>query len=180
MIYLASSSITRAQILKDNDIDFIQIQLNFDESKIENSNPYTYAYSVTQSKKEQFYKIHKDYDKVLFADSCVVVDGKIFGKAKNDEEAHKMLLCQSENSTSVVTAMLFCSKEKIISNVSIATYIFSKFDPKDLCEYISSKRYQGKAGAMMIEDFNKKYILSQKGNTSTAMGLNVEILKAYL
>ena len=38
----------------------------------------------------------------------------------------------------------------------------------------------GEAGAMMIEGFNKKYIVSQKGNTSTAMGLNAEILKAYI
>ena len=32
----------------------------------------------------------------------------------------------------------------------------------------------------MIEGINKKYIVSQKGNTSTAMGLNAEILKAYI
>lgn len=32
----------------------------------------------------------------------------------------------------------------------------------------------------MIEGFNKKFIIDQSGETYTAMGLNVKILKRYL
>ena len=59
-------------------------------------------------------------------------------------------------------------------------YKFKKFDEHDLNEYIKNNEWQGKAGAMTIENFNKKYIISQHGETSTAMGLNLKILKAFL
>ncbi len=46
--------------------------------------------------------------------------------------------------------------------------------------YIASGDWRGKAGAMSIEGFNEKYILSSVGDKSTAMGLNVEILKRFV
>lgn len=181
MIILASSSPTRAKILKDNNVDFKQVVMNFNEENIDKNNPFTYAYKVALSKKEQFFKNYNNkYDNVLFADSCVVVNNQIFGKAKNNEEAKNMLLQQSGNYTSIITAMIFQSNKFEFSNLSITTYKFKNFDEFDLENYIKNQEYKGKAGAMSIESFNKKYIISQKGNTSTAMGLNIEILKAYL
>lgn len=180
MIYLASSSPTRAKILKDFNIKFEQISFKFDESGIKSDSPYTYAYKVANAKKEQFFKIYKDYDRVLFADSCVVVNNQIFGKAGDDDEAYKMLKAQSDNFSSVVTTMIFVSKKINFVNSAITTYKFAKFNDDDLQEYIAKKDYVGKAGAMMIEGFNKKYIISQNGLTSTAMGLSAEILKRYL
>ena len=91
-----------------------------------------------------------------------------------------MLKKQSNNEASVITAMIYEDKKLKLINLSITTFRFKKFDEKDLKNYIDKREYIGKAGAMMIEGFNKKYIVSQKGNTSTAMGLNAEILKAYI
>lgn len=51
---------------------------------------------------------------------------------------------------------------------------------EEIEKYIADGEYKGKAGAMMIEGFNKKFIIDQSGETYTAMGLNVEILKRYL
>ena len=180
MIYLASSSPTRALLLKNHGIEFEQICTKFDESGIDFSDPYTYAYKVANAKKEQFFKIYKNIDRVLFADSAVVVDNQIFGKASSDDEACAMLKAQSDNFSSVVTAMIFVSKKMNFVNSAITTYKFAKFSDDDLREYIAKKDYVGKAGAMTIEGFNKKYIISQSGLTSTAMGLSVEILKRYL
>lgn len=180
MIYLASSSKTRAQILTAHGIEFTQLNVKYDESAIKKIDPHLYSYNVVNSKKEQFFKIYKDYDRVLFADSSVICHGQILGKAKDDDEAKWMLNLQSGSKTSVVTAMIFVSKEMILSNISIATYKFLKFGDEDMSRYIASKDYAGKAGAMMIEGFNQKYIASQNGNKSTAMGLNVEILKRYI
>ena len=180
MIYLASSSVTRAKILRDFDIKFEQISVKFDESGIVANDVYAYAYKVANAKKEQFFKIYKDYDRVLFADSAVVANNQIFGKAKDDNEAYEMLKAQSDNFSSVVTAMIFVSKKMNFVNLAITTYKFDKFSDDDLREYIAKKDYVGKAGAMTIEGFNKKYILSQNGLTSTAMGLSAEILKRYL
>ena len=180
MIILASSSPTRANLLKDAGINFTQISFQFDESKIEkNVKPEIYVQNVVKAKKEQFLKENMGLKNLLFADSCVACGDKILGKAKDEKEAIAMLNLQSSNECSVYTAMIFLGEFELI-NVSRTTYKFKKFDEHDLNEYIKNNEWQGKAGAMTIENFNKKYIISQYGETSTAMGLNLKILKAFL
>ena len=180
MIILASSSPKRANLLKNAGIEFRQISFDFDESKIAKSlKPEIYAQNVVKAKKEQFLKANGKLFNLLFADSCVACGDQILGKAKNECEALDMLNLQSESECSVYTAMIFVGKFELI-NVSKTTYKFAKFDKQDLEKYLKNGDWQGKAGAMTIENFNKKYILSQHGETSTAMGLNLKILKAFL
>ena len=181
MIFLASSSQTRAKILRQSGINFEQIFFNYDEGGVDkNLPPHVYVQKIVAAKKEQFLKANSGVKNVVFADSVVVCDGKILGKAKDENEAFKMLKMQSENSARIVTAMIFLGEKFELFNVSFAEYKFAKFDEADLQNYLSGDLWRGKAGAMTIENFNKKYILSQNGETSTAMGLNVKILKAFL
>ena len=180
MIVLASSSPTRANLLKNAGIEFRQISFSFDESKIAKSlKPEIYVQNVVKAKKEQFLKANSELLNLLFADSCVACGDQILGKAKDENEALDMLNLQSESECSVYTAMIFVGKFELI-NVSKTTYKFAKFDKQDLEKYLKNGDWQGKAGAMTIENFNKKYIISQHGETSTAMGLNLKILKAFL
>jgi len=180
MINLVSNSETRALLLKEAGISFVQIPFEFDESGVKKDDALNYAYRVVNVKKEQFFAASNLRENLLFADSCVVVDGQIFGKAKDDDEARFMLKKQSNSQTSVVTALLFLSEARNLVNVSVATYKFAEFSEQEMEIYIKSGDYLGKAGAMMIEGFNKKYILSQIGRTTTARGLNTELLKGYL
>lgn len=181
MIILASSSVTRAKVLQDHGVKFEQVFFDYDESGVDkNLPPYVYVQKIVAAKKEQFLKANENVKNVVFADSVVVCDGKILGKAKDKKEAFKMLKMQSGNTARIVTAMIFLGEKFELFNVSFAEYKFAKFDEADLQNYLSGDLWQGKAGAMTIENFNKKYILSQNGETSTAMGLNVKILKAFL
>ena len=181
MIILASSSQTRATILKQSGINFEQIFFNYDEGGVDkNLPPHVYVQKIVAAKKEQFLKANENVKNVVFADSVVVCGGKILGKAKGKQEALKMLQMQSGSTARIVTAMIFLGEKFELFNVSFAEYKFAKFDEADLQNYLSGDLWQGKAGAMTIENFNKKYILSQNGETSTAMGLNVKILKAFL
>lgn len=181
MIILASSSVTRAKILEENGLNFKQISFEFDESGISKKlPPASYVLKIVQSKKEQFLKSHPNLKNILLADSAVVCGNEILGKAKDAKDAIRMLNLQSESVTKIITAMIFLGENFELINVSVAAYEFSKFDEKELEAYIKSNEWQGKAGAMMIEGFNKKYILKQTGNESTARGLNYEQLKAFL
>ena len=181
MIILASSSVTRAKVLRDYGVKFEQVSFNYDESGIDkNLPPHIYVQKIVAAKKEQFLKANENVKNVVFADSVVVCGGKILGKAKDEKEAFKMLQMQSGSTARIVTAMIFLGEKFELFNVSFAEYKFAKFDEADLQNYLSGDLWQGKAGAMTIENFNKKYILSQNGETSTAMGLNVKILKAFL
>lgn len=181
MIRLGSNSPTRALILKNFGIDFIQNGGDFDEDSITTQNPKSFCYEATKGKFEELYKKYGVEDMpLLVADSVVTANGRLLRKAKDEDDAREMLELQSGNETSVITCMIYKSKEKEIIDISVTTYKFDKFDEKHINEYINSGECFGKAGAIMVEGFCKPYIKKVKGYESCAMGLCVEKLLTYL
>ena len=181
MIRLGSNSPTRAIILKNFGIDFIQNGGDFDEDSITTTNPKSFCYEATLGKFQELYKKYGvDEMPLLVADSVVMCDGKLLRKAKDLDDAIAMLELQSGNKTSVITCMIYKSKEKELVDISITTYKFSEFDKKHMQEYLDSGECFGKAGAIMVEGFCKPYIKNVVGYESCAMGLCVEKLKSYL
>ncbi|MBS9782355.1 MAG: septum formation inhibitor Maf [Arcobacter sp.] len=181
MLRLGSKSQTRALLLKNYGIDFIQEGGTFDEDSIKTINPKSFCYEATKGKFNELYKKYGIEDMpLLVADSVVSTQGKLLRKAKDEEDARAMLELQSGSETSVISCMIYKSKKKEIIDISITTYEFDTFKEKDIRDYIKSGECFGKAGAIMVEGFCKPYIKSVKGYESTAMGLCVEKLKAYL
>ncbi|PUE64956.1 septum formation inhibitor Maf [Arcobacter caeni] len=181
MIRLGSNSTTRALILKTFGIDFIQNGGTFDEDSIITTNPKSFCYEATMGKFKDLYKIYGvEKMPLLVADSVVTCEGKLLRKAKDLADAKAMLELQSGNLTSVITCMIYKSKEKELIDISITTYEFEQFDKKHIEEYLKSGECFGKAGAIMVEGFCKPYIKKVIGYESCAMGLCVEKLKPYL
>ena len=177
LIRLGSNSPTRAIILKNFGIDFIQNGGDFDEDSIITTNPKSFCYKATLGKFTELYKKYGIEDMpLLVADSVVTCEGKLLRKAKDLNDAKEMLELQSGNKTSVITCMIYKSKEKELVDISITTYEFSKFDKKHMQEYLDSGECFGKAGAIMVEGFCKPYIKNVVGYESCAMGLCVEKL----
>lgn len=181
MIRLGSNSPTRALILKNNNIDFVQNGGNFDEDSIKTKDPKSFVYQATLGKyKELYEKYGVDDMPLLVADSVVTADNKLLRKAKDEDDARDMLNLQSGNKTSVITCMIYKSLKKEFIDISITTYQFLDFDKDDLEKYIKSGECFGKAGAIMVEGFCKPYIKKVVGYESTAMGLCVEKLKIFM
>jgi septum formation protein len=88
-------------------------------------------------------------------------------------------MTQSGNITSIITCMIYHSKNKKIIDISQTDYIFDDFDQDDLDAYLASGEWRGKAGACMVEGFCKSYIKEVRGFESTAMGLCVEVLETF-
>jgi len=181
MIRLGSKSPTRASILETHNIDFIQNGGSFDEDSIETTNPKSFVYQATLGKYNELIKKYGCEDMpLLVADSVVTSNGELLRKAKDEKDARRMLELQSANKTSVITCMIFKSKDKELIDISITTYEFEKFDEKHMEEYIKSGECFGKAGAIMVEGFCKPYIKEFIGYESCAMGLSIEKLLVHL
>lgn len=181
MIRLGSNSPTRALILKNFKIDFIQNGGNFDEDTILTTNPKSFCYEATKGKFDELYKKYGVEEMpLLVSDSVVTSKGELLRKAKDEADAKRMLELQSGSETSVITCMIYKSKKKECIDISITTYLFDKFDEKHMEEYIKSGECFGKAGAIMVEGFCKPYIKSVKGYESTAMGLCAEKLLQFI
>lgn len=181
MIRLGSNSTTRALLLKQHNIDFVQCGGSFDEDTITTKDPKEFVKIATNGKfDELFEKYGCDKMPLLVSDTVVTANGELLRKAKNKNDARRMLKLQSNNKVSIITCMIFISNETYIEDISTTTYHFEEFDEKEMEEYIQSEQCMGKAGAIMVEGFCKPYIKSVDGYESTAMGLCVEKLLPYL
>lgn len=181
MIRLASSSITRAELLKAAGIPFIQESIDFDEDSIIATSPKNFVYQATLGK----YKVNlekfgcSDYP-LLVADTVVTAQGKILRKAKDEVDARMILETQSGSEVAIITCMIYKTPRVEIIDISSTHYFFDLFDPQEVENYLRSGEWRGKAGACMVEGFCKPYIREVRGYESTAMGLCVEILQPFL
>lgn len=181
MIRLGSSSITRAKILKNNNIDFIQTPSSFDEDLIKTMDPKSFCYRACKGKfLDLMEKYGVDDMPLLVADSVVSSHGKLLRKALNEHSAKEMLELQSNSKTTIITCMIYKTRHKELIDISSASYEFLKFKENDINKYIKSGQCYGKAGAIEVEGFCKPYIKSVKGYESCAMGLCIEKLKAFI
>ncbi len=180
MILLASSSKTRAMILNQHDIGFIQKGCDFDEESIVASSPKNFVYQATLGKYEDCKKRYGLDTPLLVADTVVTSGGEILRKAKDRDDARRILKLQSGNVVSIITCMVFSSSDLYLLDISSTDYFFRTFDKKSLENYLDSDEWIGKAGACMVEGFCKLYIKSVRGFESTAMGLCVEKLLPYV
>jgi len=181
MIRLASLSQTRAKLLRSAGVEFVQESRDFDEDSIVASSPKNFVYQATLGKYEKNLKAFgfNDYP-LLVADTVVTSQNQILRKARCVDDARNILMTQSGNITSIITCMIYQSPKIKLVDISATHYLFEKFDLDLLDRYLESGEWRGKAGACMVEGFCKPYIKEVKGNESTAMGLNVELLQRFL
>lgn len=181
MLRLASSSITRAELLRAAGIPFIQESIDFDEDSILATSPKNFVYQATLGKyRVNLEKFGCDDYPLLVADTVVTAQGKILRKAKDEADARLILDTQSGAETDIVTCMIYKTPRRELIDISITRYFFDPFDPDDVERYLQSGEWRGKAGACMVEGFCKPYIREVRGFESTAMGLCTEVLKRFL
>ena len=179
-IILGSNSITRAELLDSFGVKFTQKGTSFDEESLDIQNPSHFVYRATVGKMNSFVEEFGLETPVLCADTVVTSQGKLLRKAKDKDDARRMLNLQSNNEVSIITCMIFKSLDTEIFDISTTMYHFTEFDRNDLENYIQSGECMGKAGAIMVEGFCKPYIKEVVGYESTAMGLCIEKLLPYI
>ena len=179
-LFLASSSPTRAKILKDRGVEFTQVGCGFDEESVVAKTPVDFVYKATMGKFERSKNNYGLDTPIICADTVVTAHGEILRKPKNIDDARDILLKQSGNSVGIITCSVYASNVITFIDLSITEYFFKEFDTVALDNYLASNEWDGKAGGCMVEGFCKKYIQKQVGLESCAMGLTIEKLLAFI
>jgi len=181
MIHLASNSQSRALLLNQFNIPFIQKAPQYDEDLIETKTAKDFAYTASKGKLESAIKEFGLETPLLTADSVILsFDGQLLRKPKDIDDAKRILELQSGSTIAIISAMHYKTKTFYMSDVSATYYNFLTFEKEDLEAYLENGLWQGKAGGCMVKGFCKKYIKSVQGYESTAMGLSVEKLLPWL
>jgi septum formation protein len=180
MLILGSGSETRAKILIDAVIYFVQKPCDFDEDALRQEVPKNFVYHAAMGKMKACEETLGLETPLLTADTVVTAGGEILRKAADETEAREILMKQSGKEAAIITCMVYKSVHKMFIDLSVTTYRFAPFDPDALERYLASDEWRGKAGACMVEGFCKPYILEVRGYESCAMGLTVEKLVPWI
>lgn len=116
---------------------------------------------------------------VLAADTIVYLNGRMYGKPKDDTEALDMLKSLSGHCHQVTTAFAWITKDKTHSEIHTTEV---RFNPWDAFQEKIAKRYvdlglaRDKAGAYGIQDFAGQLVSEIRGDYNTVVGLPLTAL----
>ncbi len=169
-VYLASTSPRRKQLLEQLGIEFELTHVDIDESWDGHETAKTYVQRMALEKARAAKASLQDNLPVLAADTGVVLDHIILGKAENQQDAAEMLTQLSGRTHQVYTAVaLINDKEQVCLNVNHVS--FRPLTEADIQQYCATEEPIGKAGAYAIQGKAAAFIERLEGSYSGVMGL---------
>ena len=179
MIYLASQSPRRSQILQDANISFeiliSSAEEEFNDAHSVADNAKRLALVKAKAALEKIERESRQYLPILSADTIVAVDGNMLGKPKDAAEARDMLKLLSNRQHSVVTGVALVDREKKFHTISVETFLyFKKLEELEIENYISTNEPYDKAGGISSQGGAKKFITKVIGSRSNVLGLPLE------
>ena len=154
---------------------------NFVEELDSGLEPYELARAISLKKASSVAKKHKNAV-VIAADTLGVLEGKILGKPKTEDEAREMLAAMSGRSHFVITGFTILDAEngRAVSR-SVETKVwFKELTEDEIDAYIDSGEPLGKAGAYAIQGLGAVLIESIEGDYFNVMGLPLSALAESL
>jgi septum formation protein len=182
-IYLASRSPRRRELLAQIDVRFHLLLFrsrpgetaDVDESTLGGETAEAYVERMARTKVEAGWQrlLQRNLPRapVLSADTTVALDGRIFGKPADHEEAAAMLGALSGRAHEVLTAVALKSDDWMESVVSRSEVKFKPLTPADIAAYVESGECDDKAGAYAIQGRAARFVVELRGSYSGVMGL---------
>ena len=170
---LASNSKRRQEILKDAGFSFKIITSDIEE--ISDKKIITEKIlDIAEKKLEQIAKDNKN-EFILAADTVVELDGKVFGKPKNREDAFRILKALSGKFHKVITAYVFknISKNILIKEVVTSEVKFLELDDEIINWYLDTGEPFDKAGAYGIQGKGRALVEKINGDYFSIMGFPI-------
>ncbi len=122
-----------------------------------------------------------DYGKILIGcDTIVVLDGVIYGKPKDKDDAYKMLRSLSGRYHEVMSGTTVIYKEHVYSFVEVSKVYFKDLSDDDIYNYINTGECFGKAGAYAIQGIGVCLVDHYEGSLNNIIGLPTEKLAEIL
>ncbi|WP_252179011.1 Maf family protein [Endozoicomonas sp. 4G] len=178
MIYLASQSPRRKELLQQIGIAFEQIHSGIDETPHSGEAPEAYVTRMAEQKAlagwRQLTLDRLPLGPVLAADTSVILGMKILGKPENEPQACDMLLSLSGNSHEVFTAVAITDGDNLSVKVSRTVVRMTAFDRKVAEAYVATGEPMDKAGAYGIQGKGAVLVESITGSYTGVVGLPVK------
>ena len=173
MIYLASQSPRRQELLAQLGVRFETIDASVHEQLQAGESPEQYVSRVAREKAGAgLFKLGGQAQAlVLGADTDVVIDGDVLGKPEDAGQAAALLRRLSGRTHQVHTAIWLVSAGRE-SSAAVSTDVrFAELSDSEIADYIATGEPFGKAGAYAIQGRAAAFIAGISGSYSGVMGL---------
>lgn len=179
MLYLASSSPRRSELLQLAGLEFIAEPTAVSESVLHGTPPMQIVEQLSARKAEAAAKLHPT-DTILAADTIVVLKGRIMGKPKDAEAAKAMLKLLSGNTHQVYTGYTIIRGKKFLCNHEVTSVEFYALTPKEIDDYVASGEPLDKAGAYGIQGKGGLFVKRINGDFYNVVGLPIAKISRIL
>lgn len=177
MIYLASRSPRRGELLGQIGVTFAVLPSDVDESVRPDESPEHYVLRLAREKAlvcAQRLAVEGLADRpILAADTTVCIDGMILGKPEHDADAAAMLRRMSDRWHAVHTAIAVAQGNRVETVLSSTQVEMARLTEAEIAAYIASGEPRDKAGSYGIQGLAGAFIRRIEGSYSGVMGLPV-------
>lgn len=175
MLYLASQSPRRRQLLEQLGVDFTVVDVEVPEQRLPGESPQDYVCRVARDKARAGLASlgTSDHALVLGADTEVVLDDEVFGKPADADDAAAMLGRLAGRTHEVISAVWLVGAGVERGETCISRVRFAPLDESTIASYVATGESFGKAGAYAIQGRGASLIEHLDGSYSGVMGLPV-------
>lgn len=177
-IILASNSPRRKELLSGLDMDYdIKVLPDIDESYPDNIHEGQIPIYIATQKANAYNDYLQNNTLLITADTIVLLDGKVYGKPKDENDAKQMLRELSGKTHMVITGICITTKEKQRSFSVSSEVRFANIEESEIEYYVNKYKPLDKAGAYGVQEWigyiGVEYI---SGSYFNIMGLPVQRL----
>jgi septum formation protein len=175
MIYLASSSPRRQELLRQLGITFEVLPSNLNEVREAGESPEDYVQRVARDKARHVEGLVRSRGlplrPVLGADTEVVLDGEILGKPADREHGLAMLRRLAGRTHEVLTAVVLLDRGVEHGTLSRSSVTFGPLTDTEIERYWRAGESADKAGGYAVQGRAAAFISRIEGSFSGIMGL---------
>lgn len=170
MIILASASPRRQELLRQARCSFKVAVSDVAEEDRQDIPPAELVIRNAAAKASAVWKFGAG-EAVLGADTVVALEGRIYGKPADREDAIRMLSELSGKAHEVYTGIAFIKDGKMYTDVERTAVTFAALEPAEIEWYVDTKEPLDKAGAYGIQGAAAMFIEKIDGCYSNVVGL---------
>ncbi len=181
MIYLASASPRRAELLRQIALPFSVVSCAVDERVRPDETATDYVARLAQEKARAGWAIScaTRHDAVLAADTSVVVDGVVLGKPHNEEDAVAMWRLLQGRAHQVLTGVCLKTVSREWLDVCCTEVVMREISEQEWRDYWHSGEPCDKAGGYAIQGLAARFITRINGSYSNVVGLPLHVVDTF-
>lgn len=180
---LASASPRRRDLLEQLGLAVECIPADLDEAERDGESPAGYVSRLARQKAEAVAATLDPDDEgwvVIGADTCVALDGRIFGKPVDGADARRILRTLSARPHEVLTGVATITSHAAAVEVDRTTVTMTPMTDAEIDWYVATGEPEGKAGAFAIQGVGGAFIERIDGSVSNVVGLPLACTRRLL